>query len=135
MNRSLPYLYVFNAAVLATHQVDSGVQHEWQLFGLPGDEQSFVLSSLLLFLAVFFGMLKLQSGSTVGLALSLVLSFTGVFSFLVHQHHILQGAPEYTTALSRALLWGGLLISCAQGWLTLRAMFRQLRPEGESKPV
>ena len=39
----LLWLYLLNAAVLITHEIDSAYWHEWDLFGIPGGIQFFLV--------------------------------------------------------------------------------------------
>jgi hypothetical protein len=68
--RSTPmllWLYLLNAAVLFTHEIDSAYWHEWELFGLPGGIQVFLCVNLLLIIVILYGHQALAVGRVSGL--------------------------------------------------------------------
>jgi hypothetical protein len=124
------HLYLLNTALLIGHQVDSAVQHEWQLFGLLGGEQGFILSNLVLFAIVLFGLWKTFGKSGSAPAFSLTLAATGIATFGVHHYQVWRGSPEYSAPVSRLLLWLLLLVSLLQAWITLRRSQTEVRAKG-----
>lgn len=37
----LHWIYLLNASVLITHEIDSANWHEWEIFGIPGGHPGF----------------------------------------------------------------------------------------------
>jgi len=68
MNKDNPHvsLYLLNTALLSTHEIDSAFWKEWELFGLPGGIQVFLVLNLLLLLAVLYGFGQLLRGARSG---------------------------------------------------------------------
>ena len=121
----LLWLYVLNATLLITHEIDSAYWKEWRLFwGLLGPRQQplpdrvgaplFVLLHLPMVGALLWGLLEVARSTTAGYMMSLVLGACGVFAFTVHSLFIRAGHPEFRTAVSQAVLWGSLAVSGAQ---------------------
>ena len=67
------WLYLLNAAVLITHEIDSAYWHEWELFGMPGGIQLFLVLNLLLVMLVLYGYQTLVQGRASGLVFSWLL--------------------------------------------------------------
>ncbi len=115
-------LYLLNFALLFTHEIDSAYWHEWALFGLPGDIQGFLVANLLLLLVALYGFQQLIQGARSGLWFSLLLAAGGIFAFGIHSYFILTGHPEFTLPASLAVLSLTLIVSLAQGAVTLKEM-------------
>jgi len=56
------WLYLLNAAVLITHEIDSAYWHEWELFAMPGGIQLFLVLNLILVVFVLYGHQALVQG-------------------------------------------------------------------------
>ena len=76
MNKDNPHvsLYLLNTALLSTHEIDSAFWKEWELFGLPGGIQVFLVLNLLLLLAVLYGFGQLLRGARSGQMFALLLA-------------------------------------------------------------
>jgi hypothetical protein len=59
--RAHRHLYLANATVLLSHQVDAAYWREWTLFHLPGGIQLFVLLNVPIVVAVLVGLERLGS--------------------------------------------------------------------------
>jgi Family of unknown function (DUF6713) len=114
------WLYLVNATLLATHEIDSAFWHEWQLFRLPGGIQLFLVLNFLLLLVVFFGFRRVVLWQRGAKAFSFLLAAAGVFAFSIHMIFIAAGHPAFRLPLSVALLSGTLLVSIAQALLVAR---------------
>lgn len=56
MNKSLGInLYLLNSALLFTHEIDSAFWREWDLFGMSGGIQGFLVANFLLLLVALYG--------------------------------------------------------------------------------
>lgn len=117
-------LYLLNAAVLFAHEVDSAYWREWELFGIPGGVQVFVVLNLGLFLGFLFGFRALIDGERIGHGFSLGLAGAGLLAVVVHGAFLLAGRPGFDLPVSLALLGATFVISVPQGWLALAALRR-----------
>ncbi len=118
----LTLVYMVNATLLIVHEIDSAYWEEWNLFGIPGGLQVFLLLHIPLVLLILYGLTELIAGSFIGLAVSLIVSLGGLFAFTVHTYFIRKGNPEFKTPVSRLLLYSTLLVSLLQLVLTLKAL-------------
>jgi len=119
MWEALFWLYLVNASVLATHEVESGYWKEWELFGLPGGLTGFLWLHLPLFFAAFWGMAAIARGQTAGAVIALVLALGCLAGAGLHTWFIRSGHPEFTTAVSRLLLAAMAAGSLAQAAVSL----------------
>ena len=115
-------LYLLNSALLFSHEIDSAFWREWELFGIPGGIQGFLLINFLLLLVVLFGFKQLLQGARNGYMFSLLLAASGVFAFSIHSYFILTGHPEFTLPVSLAVLFLTLIVSLAQGFLAFKEL-------------
>lgn len=115
-------LYLLNTALLATHEIDSAFWKEWELFGLPGGIQVFLVLNFLLLLVVLYGFRQLLRGARSGQMFALLLAAGGVFAFVIHGYFILTGHREFTLPVSIGLLVAILIVSLIQGAQALKAL-------------
>ena len=113
-------LYLLNAALLFTHEIDSAFWKEWDLFGIPGGIQVFLVLNFLLLLVALSGFQQVVLGTKTARVFSLLLAAAGVFAFGIHMFFIAMGHPEFTLPISIAVLVATLIVSLAQGFLALR---------------
>jgi hypothetical protein len=104
--------YLACAALLAVHEVDSGIWREWDLFELPGGAATFVALHLPLFLLLVWGYGQVVLGTNAGRRVSLLLAVGALAGGALHAALLGAGHPEFRTAGSLALL-GGLAASGA----------------------
>jgi len=124
MKSKLCWLYLLNAAVLITHEIDSAYWHEWKLFGLPGGIQVFLTLNLLLVIVVLYGFQALVMGRSSGIIFSWVLVAVGFFAAGIHMYFLLKGSEAFRLPASLVLLLAALVLSLAQGLALLRARRR-----------
>jgi hypothetical protein len=115
----LLYPYILTITLLVAHQIDSAYWHEWNLFGIPGGIQVFVLLNLPLVLFFLVGLAKVATGVQKGGWYSLTLALVGTATFLIHLGFAWRQHPEFGTPASWAILCGTLLASLGLGWRTL----------------
>ena len=118
-------LYALNFGLLFTHEIDSAYWREWNLFGIPGGIQFFLLVNFALFIAAIFGYSQLLKLKQSGYWFSLLLAAAGVFSFTIHTFFIFMGHSEFTLLGSELLLGIILLVSIAQAILTVRVLIKK----------
>jgi hypothetical protein len=115
--RSTPMLlllYLLNAAVLITHEIDSAYWHEWELFGIPGGIQAFLGLNLLLVVAILYGLQALALGHKSGTVLAWMLVAGGLFAVIIHSYFLLRGSQAFSSLASLALLFAAFVLSLAQ---------------------
>lgn len=110
----LLWLYLLNAAVLITHEIDSAFWHEWELFGILGGIQVFLVLNLLLAMVILYGHQALALGRDSGFMLSWVLAAGGLFAAIIHSYFLLQGSEAFMAPTSIALLVATFVLSLAQ---------------------
>ncbi len=113
--RGLELLYLANASLLITHEIESAYWREWELLHLPGDIQLFLILNLGLVLLVLFGLRGLVQRRRSGLWFSLGLAGAGVLAFLIHGFFLTRGHPEFRLPISLAVLGASLVLSLVQG--------------------
>ena len=114
------WLYIVNAGLLSTHEIDSAFWHEWTLFRLPGGIQLFLVLNLVLLLVVLFGLQRVVRWQRGAKVFSLALAAAGVFAFGIHTTFIALGHPEFRGPVSFAILTATLLVSLIQAVVTIR---------------
>jgi hypothetical protein len=121
-------LYLANATVLLTHQIDAAYWHEWELFGLPGGAPLFVLTNLPMVFLVLWGARALALGRVGGIVMSWALVASGAIAIGLHGYFLLSGYDAFRTPVSLGLLAATLVLSLAQAV----ALGRAARPVGVS---
>jgi hypothetical protein len=112
-------LYVLNLALLVAHEIDSAFWKEWNLFGLPGDIQEFLVVNFLLMLVALVGFRNMISGKRSRYYFALILAGSGIFAFGIHSYFVLQGHQEFTLLVSVVTLIMIFFLSLIQGVLAL----------------
>jgi hypothetical protein len=107
-------LYLANATVLLTHQIDAAYWHEWELFGVPGGAPLFVATNLPMVFLVLWGTRALALGRTAGIVMSWALVATGAVAIGLHGFFLLRGYDAFRAPVSLGLLAATLVLSCAQ---------------------
>lgn len=108
------WLYLINATVLLTHQIDAAYWHEWNLFQLPGGVQLFLILNLPIVFLVLIGLQSLVLGRRSGIVISWLLVSSGLFAFGIHSFFLLQGDDAFKLPVSVGLLAATLVLSVAQ---------------------
>ena len=114
MWEALFWIYIVNATLLITHEIDSAYWREWELFKLPGGLAGFLVIHLPLVFLVLYGLILVDRQSLAGLIFSLVLSLVGLFAFVIHMIFIKKGDPAFKTPVSLGILVATLAVSIAQ---------------------
>ena len=116
----LQRLYVIDFALLAAHEVDSGYWREWELFGLPGGIQLFVVLNLALFLLFSHGLVQVASRKPSGVWYALGLAGAGLFAAVVHGTFLALGDDAFTTPVSLGVLGVAGVVSLGLAVVTVR---------------
>ncbi len=117
---ALLWLYLLNASVLLTHEIDSAYWKEWQLFGMPGGIQMFLVLNLILVVIVLYGLQALAQGQRAGIVLSWVLVAGGWFAACIHTYFIVSGDEAFRLPVSILLLAASFVLSSAQAMALVR---------------
>lgn len=115
----LIHLYVWTMALLVAHQIDSAYWHEWNLFGIPGGIQVFVLLNLPLVLLFLFGLVQVALAPRIGARFALALALLGMATFFIHLWFFWQGHSEFEVFMSWAILTATLAASLGLGWRSI----------------
>ncbi len=115
-------LYLLNLALLFTHEIDSAFWHEWDLFGLPGGIQLFLLLNLIMVFVGLVGFRQVVRDVRSGYIFSLVVAAAGIFAFCIHGLFLLTGHSEFNLPFSLILIAALLPVSLMQGYYTLRVL-------------
>lgn len=108
-------LYLLNAAVLITHEIDSAYWQEWELFGLPGGIQLFLALNLLIVFVVLYGQQALVRGKPAGIVMSWVLVAGGLSAAGIHSYFLFSGELAFRLPMSVFLLAAAFVVSLLQG--------------------
>lgn len=119
MADGLFWLYLTNAVLLITHEIDSAYWKEWELFELPGGVTGFLLLHIPLLLFILYGLTLVSAHSRWGLVFSLALSLGGLFAFSIHSYFLRKGREEFNQPVSKYMLKAILLVSVVQLAATL----------------
>jgi hypothetical protein len=118
-------LYILTITLLLAHQIDSAYWHEWNLFGIPGGIQVFVLLNVLITLPFLAGLARVAKGARGGVGFALALALIGVATFAIHVGLAVRGHREFGLPMSWAVLSGTLISALGLGW---RAIAEYRRP-------
>lgn len=121
--KNLTLFYIANATLLVVHELDSAAQSEWLLFGLPGGSDFFVVLHIPLVVFVLWGLYLLALNRRSALYFSAFLALAGISAFGIHLGFVLAGTREFTGIVSQSILCTILVISIAQMFFALRALF------------
>ncbi len=119
MPQLLLWVYIVNAVLLIDHEIESSYWREWELFGLPGEIQGFLLMHIPLLFVLLLGVEELCRGTAAGPILSLIFAAGGIFGFCIHTYFIRKGKPGFNLPASKILLWGMLFVSLIQAAISV----------------
>ncbi|PIG91819.1 DUF6713 family protein [Gloeocapsopsis sp. IPPAS B-1203] len=120
LTKSLSWLYLVNATILITHQIDAAYWHEWDLFRMPGGIQLNLLLNIPLVMLILFGQRCLTQGRTAGFMFSWLLVAGGIIAVSIHAYFLLQGDNAFRLPVSLGLLVTTFFLSLLQAIALLR---------------
>jgi hypothetical protein len=112
-------LYLAVTALLVAHEIDSAFWKEWDLFGIPGGVQVFVLLNLVLIAVILWGFERLIIGKRSGLWMSLVTAAAGLAALGIHSTFLVMGRTEFKLPVSLGVL---AATGIASVWLAVLAV-------------
>jgi multidrug transporter EmrE-like cation transporter len=110
----LRWLFLANATVLVTHQIDAGYWHEWELFLIPGGNQVNLLLNIPIIALVMYSHSRVVSNIHTGLAFYKLLAALGFLTVGIHSFFFLQGNESFAQSMSVALLIATFVLSVWQ---------------------
>ena len=119
MNEILLWIYLVNALLLINHEIDSAYWQEWNLFRLPGGITLFLVLHFPMLFFVLYGLILVSRNAYSGLIISLLLSFAGLFAFVIHMVFLKKGHKEFRQPISLFILFATLTASMIQAIVTI----------------
>jgi multidrug transporter EmrE-like cation transporter len=116
----LYWLFLANATVLITHQIDAAYWHEWDLFFIPGGNQVNLLLNLPIIAFVLYAHGRIVPNVHKGLAFYKLLAGLGFLTVAIHSFFLLRGSESFNQPMSLALLVATFVLSAWQ-LMALRA--------------
>jgi len=116
------WLYLANATLLFTHEIDSAYWQEWKMFLLPGGIQLFVALHLVLLAFFLYGYGQVVQGARRGAVYSLLLAGAGLLGVALHGAFLLAGDPSFRLPISLLVLTAVLPVSVAQAVVAVRLL-------------
>ena len=95
--------------------------HEWNLFGIPGGIQLFLVLNLILVLLVLYGLQALAQHRGAGIVISWALVAGGLFAGCIHSYFILAGDEAFRLPVSIFLLAATFVLSLLQAVALINA--------------
>jgi hypothetical protein len=117
----LHWLFLVNATVLITHQIDAAFWHEWELFLLPGGNQLNLLLNLPIIALVLYAHGRVVANLQTGMFFYKLLAALGFLTCAIHSGFFLLGSAAFVQPVSIALLLATFVLSAGQ-LLALRGL-------------
>jgi hypothetical protein len=130
-------IYVWNAALLGAHEVDSGYWREWELFRLPGGAGLFVALHVALFAILVWGYGEVVEGRRAGAWMSALLAASGLLAGVLHGAFLATGHPQFRSGASLAILAalaGTSLVQAAAARAALRSRVEAASGSNRASP-
>lgn len=110
----LHWLFLANATVLITHQIDAAFWHEWELFRLPGGNQVNLLLNLPIIGLVLYAHQRVVANVQTGMFFYKLLAVLGFLTCAIHAGFMFAGNESFVQPMSLALLAATLALSVWQ---------------------
>lgn len=107
-------LFLANATVLITHQIDAGFWHEWELFRLPGGNQMNLLLNIPIIALVLYAHGRVVADIQPGRFFYKLLAALGLLTCAIHAGFFLAGSAAFVQPMSIALLVATFVLSVWQ---------------------
>jgi hypothetical protein len=114
-------LYIINLALLVTHEIDSAFWREWELFGMPGGIQLFLVVNFALTLVLLFGLRSVLLERRSALRFSLLEGAMGLFACAIHFAFLATGHRQFSLPVSMITLALIGVVSLLQAIAALKA--------------
>lgn len=113
----LTLVYIINAAFLLLHEIESAYEKEWEILKLPGRITGFLLMHIPILLLLFYGVLEIDKGSSIGLILGIITGIGGVIPFIVHKL-IVKRDGHFNLLISNFIIYFNILTGVGLIFLT-----------------
>lgn len=113
----LQALFLLNATILITHQIDAAFWHEWELFHIPGGNQINLLLNLPIIALVLFAQGQVTANTKNALGYYKLVAFLGLLTAGIHSAFFVAGSESFMQPASIALLIATTLASSTQLFL------------------
>lgn len=110
----LHWLFLANATVLITHQIDAAFWHEWELFQIPGGNQMNLLLNLPIIAFVLYAHSRVVANIHTGMFHYKLLAALGFLTCAIHAGFLLIGSESFVQPMSIALLVATFVLSVWQ---------------------
>jgi hypothetical protein len=107
-------VFLVNAAVLITHQIDAAYWHEWELFHLPGGNQLNLLLNLPIIALVLFAQGHVRANTHLAQRCYRLVAFLGLLTVAIHTAFFAVGTEAFLQPMSIALLAATFVLSIVQ---------------------
>ncbi|MFZ6640518.1 DUF6713 family protein [Undibacterium sp. TC4M20W] len=124
LNSRLQAIFLLNATVLITHQIDAAFWHEWDLFHIPGGNQINLLLNLPIIALVLFAQGQVMANNKTVLCYYKLMAFLGFLTLAIHSAFFAVGSEAFMQPVSIALLIATTLLSSTQLFL-LRSIVQE----------
>lgn len=113
-------LYMITFTLLIAHQIDAAFWKEWEMFFLPGGIQFFDLFNLGIIPILLLGLRSVILLEKKGYMYSILTSFLGIITFIIHLGFFLFGFEQFKLPLSVAIIVLCLLSATVQLFFTIK---------------
>ncbi len=107
-------VFLLNATVLITHQIDAAFWHEWDMFLLPGGNQLNLLLNLPIIALVLLAFFQVAVNSALARRAHQLLAFLGFLTLGIHSGFFVAGHTQFLQPVSIALLAATGMLSALQ---------------------
>ena len=106
--KTLTLLYIVNATLLLLHEIESAYEQEWKILKLPVKITGFLLLHIPIIVLLFYGLIEIEKGTTIGLIFGIIFGIGGVIPFIVHR--ILCKTPaQFNLPISNVIIYLNIL--------------------------
>lgn len=114
LHTRLRRLFLANATVLLTHQIDAAYWHEWELFRIPGGNQVNLILNIPIIALVLYAHSRVVADVRAGLGFYQLLAALGFLTVGIHGFFFWQGHASFHQPMSIALLAATCVLSAWQ---------------------
>lgn len=111
-------VYILNFTLLLLHEIESAYEREWEILRLPGEITGFLLMHIPLLLILFYGLIEIETYSTVGLIIGIVAGIGGLIPFWVHKV-LVKREGHFDRAASHFLFYANILTGLGTAGLSV----------------
>ena len=114
LHARLRWLFLANATVLITHQIDAAYWHEWELFHIPGGNQVNLIANIPIIGLVLYVHSRVVASLETGLAFYKLLAILGFVTVAIHSFFFFIGSESFMQPMSFALFIATFVLSTWQ---------------------